>query len=64
MGFRFADFIPFFLNITETKLFHFNRIFEKGGGGFIRIPSESTTGFQYFIPFFENCECRPRSADL
>ena len=34
MGVRFADhFISFFLNITETKLFHFHRIFKNGGGG-------------------------------
>ena len=28
---RFADFISFFLNITETKLFHFHGIFKNGG---------------------------------
>ena len=30
---RFADFRSFFLNITETKLFHFQRIFKNGGRG-------------------------------
>ena len=28
VGVCFADFISFFLNITETKLFHFHRIFK------------------------------------
>ena len=29
-GVRVTDFISFLLNITETKLFHFHRIFNNG----------------------------------
>ena len=32
-GVCFADFISFFLNISETKLFHFHWIFKNEGGG-------------------------------
>ena len=47
VGLRFADFLSFFLNIprnrndlTETKLFHFHRMFKNWGGrgGFQQTP--------------------------
>ena len=45
VGGHFADFILFSFNITETKLFHFHRMFKDGGRGgrFERTPSGSAT---------------------
>ena len=45
VGVRFADSISFFLNIpylTETKLFHFHRIFKNLGRGGVRAKYPNT----------------------
>ena len=53
LGGRFADFISFFLKypmkmkyfcLSETKLFHFHRIFENWGGGLNEPPLEPPLG--------------------
>ena len=67
-GVRFADFISFSLKypmkmkefgLTETKLFHFHRIFKTGGGevGLSEHPESPLNQPLQFVEHFVSSDC-------